>query len=328
MPIQSTMKAIRIKRTGGPDVLEYVDVPVPVANPGQILIRHEASGLNFIDVYFRTGLYPASLPLIPGQEAAGVVEAVGEGVTRFARGDRAAYAAGPGGYAAFNVVAADRAVHVPDGISSRTAAAVMLKGMTAGFLARQIWPLAPGDTALVYAAAGGVGALLTQWLKHLGVVVIAVVGTAEKAKIAEARGCDHILNASADDVVEQVRLITGGQGVRVVYDAVGNATLDDSLACLGRRGLMVSYGNASGPPAAVEPSRLMRGGSQFLTRPTLYDYIATTEALDEAAAALFHMILSGALEVNIGSERPLSEARQAHEALEARQTTGSTLLIP
>ena len=328
MPNPPTIKAIRISRPGGPEVLDYVDVPEPVAGPGQILIRHEAIGVNFIDVYFRSGLYPATFPLIPGQEAAGVVEAVGEGVSRFRVGDRAAYAGGPGGYAQKSVVRADRAVCLPRSVSSQVAAAAMLKGMTAEFLARQIWPLTKGDVVLVHAAAGGVGGLLTQWLKHLGIVVIAAVGSAKKAEIATRHGCDHVINYAEDDIPTRIKAITGGAGVRVVYDSVGKATLDASLASLARRGLLIGYGNASGPPAPVELARLMRGGSLFLTRPTLYDYIATTEALDASAGALFEMIGSGALKVDIGAERPLADARLAHEALEARQTTGSTLLIP
>ncbi len=322
------MKAILVHAVGGPEALTFTDAPDPVAGPGMILVRHAAVGLNFIDVYHRTGLYPLPLPFIPGQEAAGVVEAVGEGVTRFKPGERIAYASGPGGYAELNAVRADRAVRLPDDITFRTAAAVMLKGMTAGFLARDIWPLSPGDTVLVHAAAGGVGGLLTQWLNHLGVSVIAVVGGEAKARIARRHGCAYVLDYTEDNIEAQVKEITKGRGVSAVYDSVGKATLDASLASLARRGLLVSYGNASGAPAAVEPSRLMRGGSLFLTRPTLYDYIATTEMLDAASARLFEMIGSGALNVEIGCERPLFEARAAHEALEARQTTGATLLIP
>ncbi len=322
------MKAIQISRTGGPEVLELVDLPEPAPGPGEILIRHKAIGLNFIDVYHRTGLYPIKLPGVLGQEAAGVVEAVGEGVSRFRVGDPVAYTSGPGGYAEKNVVKADRAVKLPKGVSFHVAAAIMLKGMTAGFLARQVWPLERGDTVLVHAAAGGVGGLLTQWLKQLGMTVIAAVGTAEKATIAREHGCDHVLNYREEDVAARVREITGGEGVRVVYDSVGKATLEASLSSLGKRGLLVSYGNASGAPPAIEPGRLARLGSLYLTRPTLYDYIATTGALDEAAGALFEMVTSGALKVEIGRETPLAQARQAHEALEARETTGATLLIP
>lgn len=322
------MKAIRISRTGAPDVLEYADVPEPAPDRDEILVKNEAIGLNFIDVYFRTGLYPASLPLIPGQEAAGVVEAVGEDVTRFRIGDRVAFAGGPGAYAEKSVVRADRAVRLPDEISFHVAAAVMLKGMTAEFLARQIWPLTGGDFVLVHAAAGGVGSLLVQWLHHLGVRVIATAGGVEKCERVKAAGSEFVIDYRVEDIVARVKDITGGRGVRVAYDSVGKDTLDASLGSLGRRGLLVSYGNASGSPPAIEPSRLMRGGSLFLTRPTLYDYIATTQALDASATALFSMIASGSLAVQIGATYKLETVREAHEALEARQTTGSTLLIP
>lgn len=323
------MLAIQAVRAGGPEVLEVVDLPVPTPGPGEILIRQEAIGLNFIDTYQRTGLYPVKMPAVLGLEGAGVVEAVGEGVTRFAVGDRAAFGNGPmGAYAEFHVVPAGRAVKIPAGVASRDAAAAMLKGMTAEFLLRRCYTVKKGDAILVHAAAGGVGTILTQWAKALGAQVIATVGSADKARLATAAGADEVILYRDEDVAARVRAITGGAGVRAAYDGVGAATLEASLSSLGRRGILVSYGNASGPAPAVEPLRLSRGGSLYMTRPTLFDYVATTEELDESAGALFEMIGSGAVRIGIGQEFPLSQARQAHEALEGRATTGSTLLIP
>ena len=323
------MLAIQAVRAGGPEVLEAVDLPVPTAGPGEILIRQEAIGLNFIDTYQRTGLYPVKMPAVLGLEGAGVVEAVGQGVTRFAVGDRAAFGNGPmGAYAQFHVVPAGRAVKIPTGVSSRDAAAAMLKGMTAEFLLRRCYTVKKGDAILVHAAAGGVGTILTQWAKALGAQVIATVGSADKAALATAAGADEVILYREEDVAARVKAITSGAGVRVAYDGVGAATLEASLSSLGRRGMLVSYGNASGPAPAVEPLRLSRGGSLYLTRPTLFDYVATTEDLDESAGALFEVIASGAVKIAIGQAFPLSQARQAHEALEARATTGSTLLIP
>lgn len=323
------MLAIQAVRTGGPEVLEAVELPVPAPGPGEILIRQEAAGLNFIDTYQRTGLYPVKLPAVLGLEGAGVIEAVGEGVSRFAVGDRAAYGNGPlGGYAQYHVVPEARAVQVPDGVDGATAAAAMLKGMTAEFLLRRCYPVRPGDAILVHAAAGGVGAILVQWAKALGARVIGTAGSAEKAALARAAGCEEVILYREEDVAARVRDLTGGAGVRVVYDGVGKDTFEGSLNSLGRRGMLVSFGNASGPAPAVEPLRLSRGGSLFLTRPTLFDYVATTAELDESAAALFAVIASGAVKVEIGQTFPLAQARQAHEALEARRTTGSTLLIP
>ncbi len=323
------MLAIQAVRAGGPEVLEAVDLPIPVAGPGEILIRQEAIGLNFIDTYQRTGLYPVKMPAVLGLEGAGVVEAVGQGGTRFAVGDRAAFGNGPmGAYAEFHVVPAGRAVKTPTGVSSRDAAAAMLKGMTAEFLLRRCYTVKKGDAILVHAAAGGVGTILTQWAKALGAQVIATVGSADKAALATAAGADEVILYRDEDVAARVRDITGGAGVRVAYDGVGAATLEASLSSLGRRGMLVSYGNASGPAPAVEPLRLSRGGSLYLTRPTLFDYVATTEELDESAGALFEVIASGAVKIAIGQAFPLAQAWQAHEALEARATTGSTLLIP
>jgi NADPH2:quinone reductase len=323
------MLAIQASRTGGPEVLEAVEVPVPQPGPGQIRIRHEAIGLNFIDTYHRSGLYPIKLPAVLGQEGAGVVDAVGEGVTRFKLGDRAAYGTGPmGAYAETHLVPENRAVHLPDGISTRIAAAAMLKGMTTEFLLRRCYPLKVGETVLVQAAAGGVGGILTQWAKAIGATVIGAVGSREKAAIARGQGCDHVIEYRDEDIAERVKEITGGQGVRVVYDGVGAATFEASLASPGRRAMLVSFGNASGPAPAIEPIRLARGGSLYLTRPTLFDYVASNEDLDASAAALFHVIETGAVKIDVGQTFPLTEARRAHEALEARQTTGQTLLIP
>lgn len=323
------MRAIHFDKTGGPEVLYLADVPTPVPGPGQILIRHEAIGVNFIDIYHRTGLYPAPLPSGLGQEGAGVVEAIGDGVTRFKVGDRAAYAMGPlGAYAEVKTVSADRAVHIPDGVGARTAAAVMLKGMTAEFLVRRAYPLKPGQTVLIHAAAGGVGQLLTQWAKAIGALVIATVGSDRKAKIARDLGADHVVLYRDQDVAAEVRRITDGAGVAVAYDAVGKDTFEGTFASLARRGLFVSFGNASGPPPPVEALRLSRAGSLFFTRPTLADYVATTEELDDSAAAVFGMVASGKIRADIGQTFPLDQAAQAHEALAGRDTTGATLLIP
>ena len=323
------MLAIQAQRLGGPEVLEVVDLPTPEPGPGQIRIRQAAVGLNFIDTYHRTGLYPVKTPLVLGQEGAGVVDAVGEGVSRFAVGDRAAYGTGPmGAYAQFHVVPEGRAVKLPGSISFETAAAAMLKGMTTEFLVRRCYPLRAGEAVLIHAAAGGVGGLLTQWAKSIGAYVIGAVGTADKAAIARGQGCDEVILYRDEDVAARVRELTDRKGVRVVYDGVGAATLEGSLASLGRRGMLVSFGNASGPAPAVEPARLARGGSLFLTRPGLFDYVVTTEELDDSAAALFGVIASGAVKIPIGQTFPLAEARRAHEALEARETVGASLLIP
>lgn len=322
------MRAIRISRYGGPEVMELAEIDRPTPAPGEVLIRHEAIGLNFIDVYQRTGLYPGDMPQTLGREAVGVVEAVGEGVTRFKPGDRGGYTSAIGAYAEYNVVAADKVARIPDGVDSRTAAAALLKGMTAEFLARRIWPLQAGDTVLVHAAAGGVGTILCQWLTHLGVRVIGTVGSKAKAELARANGCAEVILYTEEDIVERVKAFTGGAGVRVAYDSVGKSTLEASLSSLARRGLMVAFGNASGPAPAVEPLRLMRGGSLFLTRPTLFDYVPTTDELDASSAALFEVIASGAVKIAIGQEFPLERAADAHRALESRATTGATVLIP
>jgi len=323
------MRAIRLDRAGGPEVLDLREVDTPEPGPGQIRIRHAAIGLNFIDIYQRTGLYRLTYPTGLGLEGAGIVEAVGDGVTRFKVGDRAAYGTGPvGAYAEAHVLGADRAVRVPDTIPLETAAAVMLKGMTAEFLARRVFHVKPGDAVLVHAAAGGVGLILCQWLRSLGATVIGTVGDDQKAEVAKAHGCHHVILYRHEDIAERVKSITGGVGCAVVYDSVGRDTLEASLTSLRRRGLLVSFGNASGTAPAVEPLRLSKGGSLFLTRPTLFDYVATTEELDESAAALFDQIASGAIKVEIGQTFPLDHVRDAHEALAGRRTAGSMLLIP
>ena len=320
------MRAVRIARTGGPEAMELVEVETPRPGPGEVLVRHEAIGLNFIDTYQRTGLYPMKLPAILGNEAAGVVEAVGEGVARVKPGDRVAYTSGPGAYAEANCVKADRLAALPDAIDFKTAAASSLKGLTAEYLVRQVWPLTPGDAVLVHAAAGGVGTLLTQWLAHLGMRVIGTAGSAAKAAHARNRGCEAVILYGEEDVAARVRELTGGAGVRVAYDGVGKATFEASLKSLGRRGLLVSYGNASGPAPPVSPLQLVQNGSLYLTRPSLADFNLTPEALGAAAGALFHVIATGAVKVEIGQTFPLENIREAHAALEARETTGATVI--
>ena len=323
------MKGIRLAANGGPEVLDLVDLPEPDPGPGQVLVRQAAIGVNYIDTYHRSGLYPLRLPSGLGMEGAGEVVATGEGVTRFAPGDRVAFASGPiGAYAELHAVDAGRAVAIPEGVDNRTAAAALLKGMTAEFLLRRCRPVSPGETILIHAAAGGVGQIMVQWAKALGAIVIATAGNAAKAGRVRDLGADHVILYGEQDVAAEVRKITGGAGVPVAYDSVGAATFEGTLASLARRGVFVSFGNASGPPPAVEPGRLMRMGSLFFTRPTLGDDVATTEELDASAAAVFGRIAAGEISIEIGQTFPLSQARAAHEALESRQTVGSTLLIP
>lgn len=321
------MLAIQFSRTGGPEVLEAVEVEFPSPAAGQILVRHAAVGLNYIDTYHRSGLYPLKLPSGIGLEAAGTVEAVGDGVTRFKVGDRVAYNGTMGAYAEAAVVPADRAVKVPEGVSLETAAAALLKGMTAEFLVRRCFHVKHGDAVLIHAAAGGVGQILVQWCKSLGATVIATVGSQAKAAIARDLGADHVIDYSHEDVAAKVSELTAGQGVAVVYDGVGKDTWAASLKSLARRGVMVTFGNASGPVPPFAPLEL-GGKSLFVTRPRLFDYIATTEELDESAQALFAVLGSGAVKIDIGQTFPLAEARAAHEALEGRRTTGATLLVP
>jgi NADPH2:quinone reductase len=321
------MLAIQALRTGGPEVLEAVDLPVPSPGPGQILVRHHAVGLNFIDTYHRSGLYPMTMPAVLGLEAAGVVEALGEGVTRFKAGDRVAYNGTLGAYAEAAVVPADRAVKAPDGVTLETAAAALLKGMTAEFLVRRCHKVEPGQTVLVHAAAGGVGSILVQWAKALGATVIATVGSEAKAALARGHGADHVILYGEEDLAARVLEITGGRGVAAVYDGVGKDTFEASLKSLGRRGVLVTFGNASGPVPPFAPLDLA-GKSLFITRPRLFDYIVTTDELDESATALFAVLASGAVKVEVGQTFPLAEACAAHEALEGRRTTGATLLVP
>ncbi|MDB5495738.1 MAG: quinone oxidoreductase [Phenylobacterium sp.] len=323
------MRAIRFEQTGGPEVLKLVELETPKPAAGQVLVRHEAIGINFIDTYQRSGLYPVRLPSGLGSEAAGVVEALGEGVTRFEAGDPIAYAGGAlGAYADHAVVAADRAVKIPPGVDARIAAAALLKGMTVEFLLRRCHTVQSGETILVHAAAGGVGQIMVQWAKAIGAVVIATVGSEPKAARARELGADHVILYREQDVAAEVRRITDGKGVPVAYDSVGKDTFEGTLASLARRGLFVSFGNASGPAPPVEPARLMRAGSLFFTRPTMGDYVATTAELDESSGALFELIASGQLRIEIGQTFPLAEARRAHEALESRATIGASLLIP
>ncbi len=323
------MKAIRIERTGGPEVLELVEVEVPSPKAGEILVRHEAVGVNFIDTYHRTGLYPVKLPSGLGLEAAGVVEAVGDGVERFKAGDRVAYASGPiGAYSELHVTNAARAVKAPEGVDIKVAAAALLKGMTAEFLVRRTFPVKAGDTILVHAAAGGVGSILVQWAKHLGARVIGTAGSEAKAELARGHGADHVILYRDQDVAAEVRRLTDGRGVPVAYDSVGAATFEGTLGSLARRGMFVSFGNASGPVPPFAPLRLSQAGSLFFTRPTMFDYTATTEELDESAGALFDVIKSGAVKIDIGQTFALGDACRAHEALEGRETVGASLLIP
>jgi NADPH2:quinone reductase len=321
------MLAIQFSRTGGPEVLEAVEVEVPSPAAGQILVRHAAVGLNYIDTYHRSGLYPLKLPSGIGLEAAGTVQAIGEGVSRFKVGDRVAYNGTMGAYAEAAVVPADRAVKVPEGVSLETAAAAMLKGMTAEFLVRRCFHVKHGDAVLIHAAAGGVGQILVQWCKSLGATVIGTVGSEAKAAIVRDLGADHVIDYSHEDVAAKIAELTGGKGVAVVYDGVGKDTWTASLKSLARRGVMVTFGNASGPVPPFAPLEL-GGKSLFVTRPRLFDYIVTTEELDESAEALFAVLGSGAVKIDIGQTFRLAEARVAHEALEGRRTTGATLLLP
>ena len=321
-------KAIRIHTNGGPEVMKYEDVPTPEPGPGEALIHHHAVGLNYIDVYFRTGLYKApNMPLIIGQEGAGTVTAVGAGVTTVKPGDRVAYAGPIGGYASDRVLPADRLVLLPDAISFETGAAMMLQGMTAQYLLRRTHTVKAGETIVVHAAAGGVGLILCQWAKHLGATVIGVVSSEEKAALARANGAAHTVIGSAS-LAAEVKKITGGAMVPVVYDSVGKDTWTASLDSLAPLGLMVSYGNASGPVAPFDLGVLSAKGSLFLTRPTLATYTAKRADLERVAGDLFAVVSSGAVKIQVNQSFPLKDAAKAHIALEARQTTGSTVLIP
>jgi NADPH2:quinone reductase len=321
--------AVRIHEHGGPEKMSWDEVPLPSPKAGEALVRHKAIGLNYIDVYFRTGLYKLpSLPAALGMEAAGIVEAVGEGVTEVAVGDRVAYASGPvGAYAEARTIKADRLVPVPDAISFETAAAMMLQGMTAQYLLRTTYRVKPGETILVHAAAGGVGLIMVQWAKHLGCTVIGTVSTPEKAALAKAHGADHVI-LSGEDIPAAVKKITGGAMLPVVYDSVGKDTFLASLDCLRPLGMMVSYGNASGSVPPVDIGILAAKGSLYLTRPTLASYTTKREDLLAVAKDLFDVVASGAVKINVNQRYALKDAAQAHIDLEARKTTGSTILLP
>lgn len=322
-------KAIVIDEFGGPDVMQWCDVTIGEPGPGEALIDQQAVGLNFIDTYQRSGLYPLELPSGLGLEAAGTVAAIGSGVSGISIGDRVAYAGPPAGaYAQQRCLAVDRLARLPAGISVETAAAAMLKGLTAWYLLHRSYPVRDGDTVLLYAAAGGVGLITAQWANSLGARVIGVVSTAAKADLARASGCAEIVMADDPDFVANVRGLTGGEGVAAVYDSVGRDSFYQSLDCLRPHGTMVSFGNASGPVEAFAPLELAKRGSLFLTRPVLFDFIASQTELQQASDELFAVIASGAVTIEVKQTWPLSEAAAAHRALESRQTTGSSLLLP
>jgi NADPH2:quinone reductase len=324
------MKAIRMYETGGPDVLRWEDFDPGSPGAGEALIRHEAVGLNFIDVYHRTGLYPLpALPATPGLEGAGVVEAVGDGVTEVAEGDRVAYAGSPpGAYAHKRLIPAQHLVILPETISTQQAAAMMLQGMTARYLLHGCYPVKQGDTILIHAAAGGVGTIACQWAKHIGATVIGTVGSEEKAELAKNHGCDHTILYNQEEFPEKVKEITDGQGVNAVYDSVGQATFMKSLDCIRPMGILVSFGQSSGPIPPFDVSILGLKGSLFLTRPSLMVYTARREDLMAHANDLFDVVGKGAVKIEINQTYPLSEAARAHHDLENRKTTGSSILIP
>ncbi|MBK6704168.1 MAG: quinone oxidoreductase [Caulobacteraceae bacterium] len=322
------MKAIRLEQNGGPEVLALADIPAREPGAGEVRVKHHAIGVNFIDTYQRSGLYKIALPSGLGLEAAGIVDAIGDGVTRFKVGDRVVYASGPiGAYAESNIVKAAQAVKLPDAIPFDIAAASLLKGMTARFLLRKTFRVERGHDVVIHAAAGGVGQIAVQWAKQLGANVIAVVGSDAKAEIAKSLGADHTIVTSRDDIAKRVREITGA-GAHVVYDSVGKDTFMASLDSLRPLGMMVSFGNASGPPPDINPLALSQRGSLFLTRPTMFHYTATVEQLDETAADLFDVIAKGAVKIATPARYALTDAAQAHRDLEARKTTGSLVLAP
>ena len=320
--------AIRISETGGPEKLMWEEIEVPSPGPGEVRVRNKAVGLNYIDTYHRSGLYPVALPTALGSEGAGVVDAVGPKVKDIKVGDRVAYTQPIGAYAEVLLRPADRVVKLPAGIDEKTAAAMMLKGLTAWYLCRRIYRVKKGDTVVVHAAAGGVGQILSQWCRSLGATVIGTVGSDEKAALAKKAGCKHVVITSREKLSERVKAITKGKGVPVVYDGVGKDTFMDSLDCLVPRGLMVSFGNASGPVPPVNIGILAQKGSLFLTRPTLFHYVATREDLLAASRELFAVVKKGAVKIAVNQTYPLREAAQAHRDLEARKTTGSTVLLP
>ena len=321
--------AIRIYEYGGPEVLRYEEMELDTPGEGEAQVRHTAIGLNFIDTYHRTGLYPMEFPAGLGTEAAGVVEAVGPGVSDLAPGDRVVFTGmPPGTYAGARNYPAEKLAPIPDGVTDEQAAAVFLKGLTAWYLLRRSYPVQSGDTVLLYAAAGGVGSLLSQWAKHLGVSVIGVVSTDEKAAMAKANGCDHIVMADNEDIAGAVRALTGGEGVAAVYDSIGKDTFMTSLDCLRPHGVMVTFGNASGPVDPFAPAELAKRHSLYVTRPVLFDFIATRRDLLGAAEELFEVIGAGIVSISVNQRYALEDAAQAHIDLESRKTTGSTVLIP
>jgi NADPH2:quinone reductase len=322
-------KAIRIFRTGGPEVMEYVDVEVGEPGAGEIRVRHAACGLNYIDVYFRTGAYPQPLPAGLGMEGAGVVEAVGAGVSHLQAGDRVAYASRPpGAYAEVRIMPAAGVVKLPEAIDFDTGAAMMLQGLTVQYLFRRTFPLRGGETILFHAAAGGVGLIACQWARALGVTMIGTVGSDEKAELAKAHGCTHTINYNKENFVERVKDITGGKGVPVVYDSIGKDTFTGSLDCLSPLGMMVSFGSASGPVPPFGLNELASRGSLFITRPTLFSYIAKRQDLEDMTADLFAMVQSKKVKIDVNQRYALKDVAQAHRDLESRKTTGSTILIP
>jgi NADPH:quinone reductase len=322
------MRAIRIHKTGGPEVLQLEDVDLAAPGPGQASVRHHAIGVNYLDVYFRTGLYPATLPFIPGSEGAGEVTALGPGVEGFRVGDRVAYVTTPGSYAEARNVDVKHLVKLPDGVSHEQAAAMMLKGLTAQYLLRQTYRVQRGDTILVHAAAGGVGQILCQWGKHLGATVIGTVGSPAKAEVAKTCGADHVINYSAEDFPARVAEITKGAKCAVVYDGVGKATFPASLDCLRPFGMFASFGSASGPVEAFNLGLLGQKGSLFATRPTLFTFLADRARLETMAKELFEVVATGVVKVEISDRAPLKDAARVHRDLEARRTTASIVLIP
>jgi NADPH2:quinone reductase len=322
------MKAIRVNQTGGPEVLQYEEIATPTPGPGQALVKIAASGVNFIDIYFRTGLYKNEPPFTNGQEGAGVVEAVGEGVTSVQSGDRVAYTGIPGSYAEYAVVPADRLVRVPDNVSDKLAAAVMLQGMTVHYLTHSTFPLQPGHTCLIHAAAGGVGLLMVQVAKMRGAQVIGTCSTPEKAEQVLAAGADQVILYTEQDFVAEVKRITQDRGVDVAYDSVGKSTWEGSMACLRPRGMLVLFGNASGPVPPIDPLMLAQKGSLFVTRPTLVHHVADREELEKRAHDILSWVGDGRVKVHIGHEYALKDAAQAQIDLAGRKTTGKLLLIP
>ena len=322
------VKAVRIHEAGGPDKLVVEDVDVGDPGAGELRIRHSAIGLNFIDVYQRSGLYPMALPAVLGMEAAGVVEAVGPGVTGFSVGERIAYPMQGGAYCEVRVIPAGRVVKLPDSVDDKTAAAMMLKGMTVEYLLCRTFPVQKGQTILFHAAAGGVGLIACQWARAIGAITIGTVSTDEKAELARTHGLDHAIVTSREDIAERVREITGGKGVPVVYDSIGKDTFDASLASLAPRGMMVSFGQSSGPVKSFDPARLAAGGSLYYTRPSLGSYIASREDLELSGRRLLDMVASGKIAITVNQTYALADTARAHVDLEARRTTGSTVLLP